>query len=73
MTIHSEIGKAGLLRLYMDYTKSEEWRAQNHDKVAVAAYFKAEARGFEPGKEMQDWLEAENELIRMLVPHEFFV
>jgi Protein of unknown function (DUF2934) len=29
--------------------------------VAVAAYYKALARGFEPGYEMHDWLEAENE------------
>jgi hypothetical protein len=30
--------------------------------VAEAAYFKAEKRGFAPGFEQQDWLEAENEL-----------
>ncbi len=74
MTIHSEVGKLGLLRVYMDYTKSDGWRAKNHNKVAVAAYYKAQARGFKPGKEMQDWLEAEREMARMLVPpHEFFV
>lgn len=27
--------------------------------IAIAAYFKAEARGFMPGKELDDWLEAE--------------
>jgi len=30
--------------------------------VAEAAYYKAEARGFEPGHEMDDWLDAEREL-----------
>lgn len=29
--------------------------------IATAAYFKAEARGFQPGKELDDWLEAEAE------------
>jgi len=27
--------------------------------IATAAYFKAEARGFAPGQELDDWLEAE--------------
>jgi len=30
--------------------------------VAEAAYYKAERRGFEPGYEMADWLEAEREI-----------
>ena len=29
--------------------------------ISVAAYFKAEARSFKQGKELDDWLEAENE------------
>lgn len=32
------------------------------DHVATAAYYKAEARGFMPGLEVDDWLEAEAEL-----------
>ena len=36
--------------------------------IAVAAYFKAEARGFEPGRELQDWLEAEREIDRGAAP-----
>ncbi|MGZ8152978.1 MAG: DUF2934 domain-containing protein [Methylovulum sp.] len=28
-------------------------------KVAELAYYKAESRGFEPGHELEDWLEAE--------------
>ena len=35
----------------------ERWRM-----IATAAYYKAEARGFKPGKEVQDWLEAEAEI-----------
>lgn len=30
--------------------------------IAIAAYHKAEARGFAPGGEVQDWLEAETEV-----------
>lgn len=32
------------------------------EKIAEAAYFKAEKRNFEPGHEMQDWLQAEDEV-----------
>ncbi|MGZ8216344.1 DUF2934 domain-containing protein [Methylomagnum sp.] len=31
-------------------------------KVAELAYLKAEKRGFEPGFELEDWLEAEQEV-----------
>ena len=30
-------------------------------KVAELAYYKAESRNFEPGHELEDWLEAEQE------------
>ncbi len=30
--------------------------------VALAAYYRAERRGFEPGRELEDWLEAEAEV-----------
>jgi len=32
-------------------------------RIAVSAYYKAEARGYEPGHEIQDWLEAEAEIL----------
>ncbi|MFZ2171480.1 MAG: DUF2934 domain-containing protein [Methylococcaceae bacterium] len=32
------------------------------EMVAERAYCKAEKRGFEPGHEMDDWLEAEQEI-----------
>ena len=31
------------------------------DRIAAAAFYKAEARGFVPGRELEDWLEAEAE------------
>jgi hypothetical protein len=33
----------------------------HHHEIEVAAYFKAEQRGFAPGHELDDWLEAERE------------
>jgi len=33
-----------------------------HERIAALAYAKAEQRGFEPGNELDDWLEAEREL-----------
>jgi len=34
------------------------------DHIATAAYFRAQARGFEPGKEIEDWLNAEADLLK---------
>ncbi len=33
-------------------------------RIEMLAYFKAKARGFAPGYELQDWLEAEREVRR---------
>lgn len=32
-------------------------------RIAELAYYKAESRGFEPGHELEDWLEAEQEFM----------
>ncbi len=34
--------------------------------IAEAAYFRAERRGFEPGNEVSDWLEAEADVEHLL-------
>jgi hypothetical protein len=34
----------------------------NITRIAISAYYKSEARGYEPGHELQDWLEAEAEV-----------
>ena len=34
---------------------------ERHRRIAVAAYYRAERRGFAPGGEQDDWLEAERE------------
>jgi hypothetical protein len=35
---------------------------ERQQKIAQAAYYKAEQRGFAPGHEEHDWLEAEKEI-----------
>ncbi|HEV8332741.1 MAG TPA: DUF2934 domain-containing protein [Steroidobacteraceae bacterium] len=46
-----------------------EARAADHEvKVALAAYFIAEKRGFEPGHELEDWLAAEAEIAKAESP-----
>jgi hypothetical protein len=41
---------------------AEAVTADHQVKVALAAYFIAERRGFEPGHELDDWLVAEAEM-----------
>lgn len=37
-----------------------------HEMVATAAYFRAQARGLQPGSAEQDWLDAEAELMHTM-------
>ena len=37
--------------------------AERGARIAKLAYGKAESRGFEPGYELEDWLEAEREFM----------
>ena len=34
-------------------------------EIALSAYYKAETRGYEPGHELQDWLDAEAEVSKL--------
>lgn len=54
---HKTGGKAepGVV-MKMDLSLGTEGRLEY---IATAAYFKAEARGFMPGQELDDWLDAE--------------
>ncbi len=36
--------------------------AEFRELVALTAYYKAEKRGFVPGHDLEDWLEAEQEI-----------
>lgn len=53
-------------------SKKTSSRTPNQDyqeMIAEAAYYKAEQRGFIPGFEEEDWLDAENEILAMLKLH----
>jgi hypothetical protein len=39
-----------------------DWEGELHELIAERAYYKAEARGYEPGHEIQDWIDAEAEI-----------
>jgi len=47
--------------------KNEVKAINRHRWISEAAYYRAKARGFEPGKELNDWLEAEKEYAKMLI------
>jgi len=43
-----------------------------YTRIAELAFYKAESRGFEPGHELEDWIEAEREfkeIIAKSIPH----
>jgi len=42
--------------------QANAWSHERRGKIAEAAYYRAEQRGFAPGNEDADWLEAENEI-----------
>lgn len=41
---------------------------QRHEYIAVAAYFRAEKRGFAAGHDLDDWLQAEQEMDKAVTP-----
>jgi hypothetical protein len=43
--------------------------AQQRAMIAEAAYYQAQRRGFAPGHELEDWLQAEAEVERTLTSH----
>ena len=49
--LHFETNSTGVVK------PEECWKM-----IAECAYFKAEKRGFSPGHELDDWLEAESEI-----------
>ena len=46
------------------WTKTLHERAvlARHDRISLAAYLMAEARGFEPGHDAEDWLSAQSQI-----------
>ena len=46
----------------LNYSGDIDLKDEFRKMVAVNAYYRAEKRGFEPGYEMDDWCEAEQEI-----------
>ncbi len=44
-------------------TRIETSSAETRRRIAEAAYFRAKERNFEPGHELEDWVEAESEVM----------
>lgn len=44
-------------------TRQDDYINGQQHKIALAAYYKAEKRGFAPGQELNDWLEAEHDIL----------
>jgi hypothetical protein len=47
----------------LDYCGDSDLIDEFRKMISVNAYYRAEKRGFEPGYELDDWLEAEQEII----------
>lgn len=59
---HDEAGSSDIDAQALPGTAIAENASERHQKISAAAYARAERRGFEPGKEEEDWLRAEAEL-----------
>jgi Protein of unknown function (DUF2934) len=73
-TEHKEVAKAAArmarsgrpLQGNSASTRTRLDSAERRELIARVAYFRAERRGFAPGGELEDWLEAEAEVGRLL-------
>ncbi len=59
-------GKTGVKSPVTDALPNSINLEERWNMIAVAAYHKAEKRGFVPGYELQDWAEAEKEIAELL-------
>ena len=48
--------------IYWTKTLHERAGSMRRDRIAVLAYLMAEARGFQPGHEAEDWLNAQSRI-----------
>lgn len=49
----------------LDYSGDLDIKDKFREMIAVNAYFKAEKRDFIPGRELEDWYEAEDEITQL--------
>lgn len=55
--------KAGKVEPFAGSARAELSTDQLRELIAEAAYYRAKQRGFAPGYELQDWVEAEAEVM----------
>jgi len=65
MTLHAE----ALIDLSVSAELAGFPPERRHELISEAAYFRAEARGFAPGNDLDDWLDAEAEVDERLAEH----
>lgn len=64
---HSSVKSKKALPIIGIESEPEEPKGRNKDvrsRISLAAYYKAQARGFAPGHELEDWLAAEAEILQ---------
>jgi len=61
----SDAAAASRALLKIDVQVPSVTEGQRHEAVKVAAYYLSERRGFEPGHELEDWINAEAQLDEM--------
>jgi len=59
--MRSEISYYAIAEVVPNFNKD------HHAAIALAAYFCAERRGFDPGHELEDWLAGEAEIREQLI------
>ena len=62
MNVRAQKSSQRARRLPLAAVEGEARVADHQVQVALAAYFIAEKRGFEPGHELDDWLAAEAQI-----------
>lgn len=62
MQFNTQQRTSGQEKIFGDPNQYLEWNKDPSMHIALNAYYKAEARGFEPGHELEDWLQAEIEI-----------
>ena len=62
----AEAGKAGLRSGISSNARAEVSADELRKLVSEAAYYRAKQRGFTPGHEMEDWIQAEAEVLRRI-------
>jgi hypothetical protein len=62
----AEVGKAGMKSTISGNARAEMSPDELRKLVSEAAYYRAKQRGFTPGHEMEDWVQAEAEVLRRI-------